>query len=59
MDKTVIIATHDMDMAYEFSSRVVLINNGRISCDGPAEKVLTDSQLLRSNNLRLPISIGR
>jgi len=57
MGKTVIIASHDLDLAYEFSERVILLNNGRVVFDGAAKKALTDRSLLESNNLRLPLSI--
>jgi len=59
MEKTVIIATHDMDMAYEFAGRAVLINSGRVAYDGPAGKVLTDREFLETNSLRLPLALNR
>ena len=34
MDKTIITATHDLDMAYDFSERCIIINRGRIVFDG-------------------------
>lgn len=55
MAKTIITATHDLDMAWEFSERCIIINEGRIVFDGSTKKVLKDTQFLRSNNLDLPL----
>lgn len=55
MDKTIIAATHDLDMAWEFSERCIIINGGSVVFDGSTKKVLKDAQFLRSNNLDLPL----
>jgi cobalt/nickel transport system ATP-binding protein len=55
MDKTIIAATHDLDMAWDFSERCIIINEGRVVFDGSTKKVLKDAQFLRSNNLDLPL----
>jgi cobalt/nickel transport system ATP-binding protein len=57
MDKTVIIATHDLDMAYDLSGRAVVINNGVVAYDGPAHEVLENRAFLENNCLRLPLSL--
>ncbi len=55
MEKTIIIATHDLDMAYEFSDRCIIINEGNIIFDGDSKKILRDARFLRENNLDLPL----
>ena len=55
MDKTIITATHDLDMAYDFSDRCIIINNGRIVFDGKSKNILRGSDFLLKNNLDLPL----
>lgn len=57
INKTVIVATHNLDMAYEFSERTIIINNGLIVYDGNTKEVLQNKELLEKNNLRLPFSL--
>lgn len=44
--KTVIVVTHDVEFVAECNPRVVLMSEGRIVADGPAEEILTDPKLL-------------
>lgn len=39
--RSVVIAMHDLDLAARFSSRLVLLSNGKVIADGPPEKTLT------------------
>lgn len=59
MDKTTIIATHDLDLAYEFSDRCIILNQGEIVYDGDSEKILNDRYFLRKNNLDLPLCLRK
>jgi len=59
MRKTIIIATHDLDMAYEFSDRCIILNEGRVISNGDPEKILNDRNLLKNNNLDLPLMLRR
>lgn len=54
-DKTIIVATHDLDLAYDFSERAIVLNGGRIVFDGNTRKVLNDKDFLNANNLALPL----
>jgi len=54
-DKTIIVATHDLDLAYDFSERAIVLNGGRIVFDGNAREVLKDKDFLNANNLALPL----
>jgi cobalt/nickel transport system ATP-binding protein len=57
MKKTIIIATHDLDMAYEFSGRCIVLNKGKIVYDGNPKKVLSDRDFLIENGLDLPLML--
>jgi cobalt/nickel transport system ATP-binding protein len=54
-DKTIIVATHDLDLAYDFSERAIVLNGGRIVFDGNTREVLEDKDFLNANNLALPL----
>jgi len=44
--KTVVIVTHDVEFVAECNPRVVLMSNGKVVADGPAEEILTDPDRL-------------
>ena len=51
--KTIIMITHDMNLVYQYASRVVVMNNARITYDG--DKVnLFSSNIYKENNLAKP-----
>lgn len=55
---TMLIATHDLDMALEVCDRVIVLQKGKIIADGTAGNILTDGQLLDAAGLELPLSLG-
>ncbi len=58
-EHTKIIASHDLDLILDVCRRCVIIKDGRIVADGPAEEILSDRQLLEANNLELPLSLQK
>jgi len=52
--KTVIIITHDMELAAEYVSRVIVLNYGKVILDGPTHKVFTQIEKLKEAFLRPP-----
>lgn len=52
--KTIIIVTHNIEFAYEFIPRILLIANGRLIADGPTQKILTINKLIEEASLILP-----
>jgi cobalt/nickel transport system ATP-binding protein len=50
----VIVATHQLDFAWEVGDRAVLLSGGRVVADGPVATILGDRALLEANRLRLP-----
>jgi len=51
---TKLIATRDLELAFETCSKVVLINGGEIIKQGPAADILRDVILLEENDLEVP-----
>jgi energy-coupling factor transport system ATP-binding protein len=51
---TVIIITHDVSLAANYASRMLVLNKGRIALDGPAEEVFRQKELLRESHISLP-----
>jgi len=52
--KTIIIVTHDVEFVAECKPRVVLMRNGKIIIDGPAEKILSDIDVLEKASVIPP-----
>ena len=53
--ETKLITSHDLDMIYDTCSRVLVLKDGRIAADGPAEEILRDEALLVDCRLELPL----
>ncbi len=54
LKQTKIVATHDMNLAWELCERAVILNDGKIAADGSREKILTNEPLLVKHGLELP-----
>jgi len=54
---TKVIATHDMELAWQLCDRVAIIDQGKVFAVGPANDILTDEQLLRAHQLRCPLGV--
>jgi cobalt/nickel transport system ATP-binding protein len=57
LDTTQVIATHDMDLAWELCDRAIILDEGHIVADGPTEAVLADEPLLLRHGLELPACV--
>jgi cobalt/nickel transport system ATP-binding protein len=53
---TKIIASHDLDLVLDVCERCIIIQDGKVVADGPAEGILLNEAILRDNNLELPLS---
>lgn len=51
-------ATHDVDWAYAFSERMVLLHEGRILYDGPTATGFADRELMEKAGLPVPVMLG-
>jgi len=56
-DKTVLLCTHDLDIALEVCDRCLLLTDGEIVANDAASKVLYDRKLLEDNKLELPLAL--
>jgi energy-coupling factor transporter ATP-binding protein EcfA2 len=52
--QTMIISTHDMRLAYELCSRVIILDSGRVMADGAVSTILSDSALMEKHGLETP-----
>lgn len=51
---TVVIITHDVSLAANYASRLLVINRGQIALDGSPEEVFGQKSLLRECHISLP-----
>lgn len=54
---TMLVATHDLDMALELCPRAILLDHGRVAADGPTASLLCDRQLMASAGMDIPASV--
>ena len=59
LKQTKIITSHDLDMILDTCERVILLSEGRIAADGPADEILRDRGLLEANRMELPLSLSQ
>jgi energy-coupling factor transport system ATP-binding protein len=50
--RSLILITHDTDLAVEYTDRAVILKDGRVVVDGPTRKVLADPRNLIENSIR-------
>ena len=50
----IIISTHEIDFAWEWSEKVIIIKDGKVAANGPTNEILTDIDLLNENKLNIP-----
>jgi cobalt/nickel transport system ATP-binding protein len=55
--QTLIVATHDLDLALDLCPRSLLLNGGRVVARGASEEMLRDRSLLERNELELPLRL--
>lgn len=52
LPQTMIVATHDLGLVEQLSTRTVILNQGRIIADGLTVSILDNEDLLKTNGLR-------
>jgi cobalt/nickel transport system ATP-binding protein len=57
LDATMLIATHDMDVAWELCSRAIVLDQGRVVIDSSAREVMSDEVLMHDHGLELPSAV--
>ena len=58
LSQTKLITSHDLDMILDTCDRVILLSNGRIAADGPADLILRDKALLEAHRMELPFCLA-
>ncbi len=51
---TIIISTHDVELAYLWADHIILMNKGTVIHTGSPEEVFTNTALIAAANLRMP-----
>jgi cobalt/nickel transport system ATP-binding protein len=57
LGSTALVATHDMDLAWRLCTRAVVLDEGLVVADGPAEEVMADEDLMLAHGLELPSAV--
>jgi cobalt/nickel transport system ATP-binding protein len=57
LDHTLIVATHDLDLALDVCDRTIVLKQGRVLADGATRTVLTDDALLGAAGLERPLRL--
>ncbi|WOX55224.1 ATP-binding cassette domain-containing protein [Methanoculleus palmolei] len=52
--RTVLISTHDVELAYRWADTIILMEHGRVLACGPPEEVFSDHTLLAAARLKPP-----
>ncbi len=55
---TMVVVGHDMDELAVFAERLVIMDDGRVAIDGPADKLLKDEALLERYGLEAPGTVA-
>ncbi|MDP2719818.1 MAG: energy-coupling factor ABC transporter ATP-binding protein [Dehalococcoidia bacterium] len=51
---TMILATHDVDLAYLYTSKIFLLDRGKITISGPPGSIFKQVELIKRSHLKLP-----
>lgn len=58
MPQTMVIATHDLDMAATLCSRAAILDGGALVAEGPVRELLADTALMEAHGLECPLSLA-
>lgn len=53
--KTIIISTHDVELAYPWADSIILMDRGRIIAEGPPGEAFVNRELIRQARLKIPV----
>ena len=54
-EKTILLASHDLDMTLDVCTRAIILHDGIISAEGKLPELFMNQSLLESNGLELPL----
>lgn len=55
--KTVILSTHDMELASSWAERIYVLNRGMVLGEGEPREIFSNAEMLRQCSLRLPVVV--
>ncbi len=53
--KTIIISTHDVELAFTWADRIILMEKGKIIGSGTPEEAFSDKEMIRRARLKTPV----
>lgn len=53
-NRTIILSTHNVDLAYEWADEVIVLHNGEIMTQGPPFNVFQQTELIQKSHLEQP-----
>jgi len=56
-DKTLLVASHDLEFLLETCGRTVMLDGGKICADGPSAEIMGDVELMRAHGFEKPYSL--
>lgn len=59
LNKTILVATHDLEMVLELCTRVVLLDGGKIIAGGEPREIMSQSALMLDHGLEIPASLRK
>mgnify|MGYP000974527941 CR=1 FL=1 len=57
LSATKIIATHDLDLAWDLCQRTIIFSDGKLAADGFTKELLSDQKELEKHGLELPLKL--
>ena len=51
---TIILITHDIQLAWKYAERLIVMKNGNVVIDDKTDEVMKNEKLLRSCNVSVP-----
>ena len=56
---TLLVATHDLDLAWELCERTIILSKGKVVYDGKTDRIMSDHTFLEKHALEAPLSFSR
>ncbi len=59
LNSAILLATHDLDFAWDCCPRALLLDGGRLIADGPSHTLLADAELMERHGLEVPYRLRK
>jgi cobalt/nickel transport system ATP-binding protein len=59
LQKTILIATHDLDLVCDICSRAVIVDRGRIAYEGLIPQIFENEKILQAHGLEKPLTLQK